>query len=90
MPETDESNYSGRQTALLQQDRQELRDASSSLVLINIIHLTFKREVQMASRLDGATEDGEGCDDEDVRDGLPHVNLMLVCLTDRMFVVVMK
>ena len=29
----------------------------------------------MAGRLDGAMEDGDGCDDEDVRDGLPHVNL---------------
>lgn len=38
--ETDESNYSGRQTALLQQDRLQLRDASS--FLISIIHLTCK------------------------------------------------
>lgn len=40
--QTDESNYSCRQTALLQQDELELRDAQSSHVLINIIHLTFK------------------------------------------------
>lgn len=62
MRETDESNYSGRQTALL---KQELRDAQSSHVLINIIHLIFKGKC-MASRLDGALEDGDGCEDEDV------------------------
>lgn len=41
MPETDESNYSGRQTALLKQDEQELRDAQSSRVLTSNIHLTL-------------------------------------------------
>lgn len=34
-------------------------------MLINIIHLIFKGKC-MASRLDGALEDGDGCDDEDV------------------------
>lgn len=52
MPETDESNYSGRQTALLRQDEQELRDAQSSRVLTNNIHLTFKGKC-MCSRLEG-------------------------------------
>ena len=33
----------------------------------------------MASRLEEATEDGDGCDDEDVLDCLLYVNLMLVC-----------
>jgi len=39
MTETDDSNYSGRQRALLQQDKWDLSDAQSSCVLINTIRL---------------------------------------------------
>lgn len=44
----------------------------------------------MASRLDRAMEDWDGCDDEGVWDGLLQVNLVLVCNTDGMSVVAVK
>lgn len=47
MPETDESNYSGRQTALLKQVEQQLGDAHSSHVLINNIHLASKGKMRV-------------------------------------------
>lgn len=72
MPETDESNYSGRQTALLKQDEQQLGDAHSSHLLINNIHLASKGKC-VSSRLDG-----------DVWDGLLHGYLTVVCTTDKL------